>query len=96
MKFKEVTEAHVIEATLDFQIRGLPDGFGESTGFDVEVAGELYPPEPLMAYANQRATGEPLMNNFRGGRKTDCFKAFDRLGFRLIPKANPDNLGGVG
>jgi len=92
MKFETVTEAHIREALVDFEKRGLPDGFRESTGFDVEVDGKLYPPKPLMAYANQRATGEPLLNNFRGGRNTDCFKAFGRLGFRVIPRANPADL----
>jgi len=92
MKFEALTADHVRQAVLDLQRHGLPEGFRESTGFDVEVDGELYPPKVLAAYANERATGEPPVNDFKGGRRTDCFKMFERLGFRVIPKTDPLGL----
>jgi len=91
MKFEKVTEEHVRRAVADLR-RGLPEGFGASNYFDVEVDGELHPPKALMAYANLHATGEPPKNNFKGGRRTECFNAFERLGFRVIPRSNPNHL----
>ena len=70
----------------DFKGKGLPFGFRPSNYFDVEIEGELYPPKPIMAYANYHATGEEPTNDFSGGVDTPCFKAFERLGIPIIKK----------
>ena len=92
MRFLQVNEVHIVKAAKAFKTEGCPSGFSLSTYYDVEIEGELYPPKAIMAYANQLATGEPPENNFKGGRKTDCFDAFARNGFKIHPRANPKNL----
>ena len=86
MKFNKVILENINLAIKDFNEKGLPDGFGASAYFDVEIEGELYPPKPIMAYANYHATGENPKNNFSGGTDTPCFKAFERLGIPIIKK----------
>ena len=86
MKFDKIQRQHITLALHDFKEKGLPDGFKASAYFDVEIEGELYPPKPIMAYANYHATGEEPTNNFSGGVDTPCFKAFERLGIPIIKK----------
>ena len=86
MKFVKVNIEHINLALQDFKVKGLPVGFKQSAYFDVEIEGELYPPKPIMAYANYHATGEEPTNNFSGGVDTPCFKAFERLGIPIIKK----------
>ena len=86
MKFDKVNIEHITLALQDFKKKGLPFGFKSSAYFDVEIEGELYPPKPIMAYANYHATGEEPTNNFSGGVDTPCFKAFERLGIPIIKK----------
>ena len=52
----------------------------------------MYPPKTILAYANFYATNQNPTNNFSGGRRTPCFKAFERLGIEISPKSNPKNL----
>lgn len=92
MRFLQVNEVHIVKAAKAFKAEGCPSGFSLSTYYDVEIEGELYPPKAIMAYANQLATGEPPENNFKGGRKTDCFDAFARNGFKIHSRANAKNL----
>lgn len=86
LKFDKVNIEHITLALQDFKKKGLPFGFKSSAYFDVEIEGELYPPKPIMAYANYHATGEEPTNNFSGGVDTPCFKAFERLGIPIIKK----------
>jgi len=86
MKFKKVQKKHIDIAMKDFEMKGYPEGFKQSTYFDVLINGVLYPPKPIMAYANFHATGEEPINNFSGGTDTPCFKTFERLGFKIIEK----------
>jgi len=86
MKFDKIQRQHITLALHDFKEKGLPDGFKASAYFDVEIEGALYPPKPIMAYANFHATGEKPTNNFSGGVDTPCFKAFERLGIPIIKK----------
>ncbi len=86
MKFDKVSTEHINLAIKDFKEKGYPDGFKASAYFDIEIKGELYPPKPIMAYANYHATGGKPINNFSGGVNTPCFKAFERLGISIIKK----------
>lgn len=86
MKFDKVLKSHITLAIKDFNDQGLPEGFKASAYFDIEIDGELYPPKPIMAYANYHATGEEPTNNFSGGVNTPCFKVFERLGIPIIKK----------
>ena len=86
MRFDKVKIEHIALAVKDFKAKGFPEGFKGSTFFDIEIEGELYPPKPIMAYANYHATGEEPTNDFSGGVDTPCFKAFERLGIPIIKK----------
>ena len=86
MKFDKVQIEHISLAIKDFKGKSLPDGFKASAYFDVEIDEALYPPKPIMAYANYHATGEEPSNNFSGGLDTPCFKTFSRLGIPIIKK----------
>tara|TARA_B110000967_G_C18763620_1_gene499199 strand:- start:39 stop:905 length:867 start_codon:yes stop_codon:yes gene_type:complete len=86
MKFDKVQIEHISLAIKDFKGKSLPDGFKASAYFDVEIDDALYPPKPIMAYANYHATGEEPSNNFSGGLDTPCFKTFSRLGIPIIKK----------
>ena len=86
MKFDKILIEHVILAIQDFKENGIPVGFKDSAYFDVEIDGELYPPKPIMAYANYHATGEEPTNDFSGGVDTPCFKTFERLDIPIIKK----------
>ena len=86
MKFNKINFEHITLAIRDFNEKGFPEGFKPSAYFDVEIEGVLYPPKPIIAYANMYATGEEPNNNFSGGIDTPCFKAFERLGIPIIKK----------
>ena len=86
MKFDKVKMEHISQAVKDFMGKGIPNGFKASAYFDVEIDGELYPPKPIMAYANYHANSEVPTNNFSGGVDTPCFKTFERLGIPIIKK----------
>ena len=94
MKFEKVNIEHLNLALQDFKGKGFPEGFKSSAYFDVEIDGELYPPKPIMAYANYHATGEEPTNDFSGGVDTPCFKAFERLGIPIIKKTESMNSNG--
>jgi 5-methylcytosine-specific restriction enzyme B len=86
MKFDKVSIELINLAIKDFKEKGFPEGFKASAYFDIEIEGALYPPKPIMAYANFRATGEEPTNNFSGDLDTPCFKAFERLGYPSLKK----------
>ena len=89
-KFENIEANHISEAAKIFNAEGYPTGFGPSTTYDVEIGGELYPPKAVLAYANQLASGEPPMNDFSGGRETDCFDAVNIINECLLPaRAGP-------
>ena len=95
MRFEKVNIVHINLAIKDFKEKGFPVGFKASAYFDIEIEGALYPPKPIMAYANYHATGEEPTNNFSGGVDTPCFKAFERLGIPIIKKNESMNIDDV-
>ena len=86
MRFDKVKIEQIALAVEDFKAKGFPEGFKGSAFFDIKIDGELFPPKPIMAYANYHATGEEPTNDFSGGVDTPCFKAFERLGIPIIKK----------
>lgn len=87
MEFKKVEKIHILQGIKDFEEKGLPNGFGPSSTFDLVYEGKRYPPKAVMVYANYSATEREIENYFKGGEDTDCFKAFERNGFKLIRKS---------
>ena len=86
MDFEEVKKEHILQAIKDFEEKGYPNGLSDSKYYDVKIKGQLYPPKPIMAYANMHASGKEPGNYFSGGKDTPCFKAFKKHGFDIIEK----------
>lgn len=88
MDFDEVKKEHIIQAIKDFEQKGYPNGLSDSKYYDVEIQGQLYPPKPIMAYANMHASGKEPGNYFSGGKDTPCWQAFERIGVTILKKTN--------
>ncbi|NQY28186.1 MAG: AAA family ATPase [Flavobacteriaceae bacterium] len=92
MLFDKVTSEHIRKGIKDFEEKGLPNGFRASTSYDLIIVDKRYPPKAIMVYANFHAISKPISRYFKGGLDTDCFKAFERCGFK-ITKKNNDHMG---
>ncbi|MCX7550280.1 EVE domain-containing protein [Xanthomarina sp. F2636L] len=88
MIFEKVKSEHIRQGIKDFEEKGLPNGFGSSSTYDLVFGDKRYPPKAIMAYANFHAVGDTPNNNFSGGEGTDCFKAFERYRFIIEKKVN--------
>ena len=84
--FDSVQIEHIIKGIKDFEEKGLPNGFGPSSTYDLVFEDKKYPPKAIMAYANYHAEGRKIESYFKGGIGTDCFNAFERNGFQVIKK----------
>ena len=84
MMFDKVSKDHIIQGIKDFEEKGYPKGFGPSSTYDLIFEGKRYPPKAVMAYANYHAIGRKIENYFKGGEDTDCFKALERNGYKLV------------
>ncbi len=86
MLFDKVTQEHIKQGIRDFEEKGLPNGFGPASTYDLVYKGKSYPPKVIMAYANFHAVGRKVERYFKGGLDTDCFNALERNGFEVITK----------
>lgn len=86
MLFDEVTLDHIYKAIPLFEEKGLPEGLKDSAYYYIIVNGKTYPPKPIMAYANELATGKAPGNYFLGGHDEPSFKRFEQLGIPIIKK----------
>lgn len=84
--FENVKEEHILQGINDYNEKGLPNGFGPSSTYDLVYKGKTYPPKAIMAYANYHASGRVIEQYFSGGADTECFKAFKENGFEIVPK----------
>ena len=84
--FDSVQIEHIIKGIKDFEEKGLPNGFGPSSTYDLVFEDKKYPPKAIMAYANYHAEGRKIESYFKGGIGTDCFNAFERNGFIVVKK----------
>lgn len=86
--FEKVTGEHILKGIKDFNEKGMPNGFGPSSTYDLVFEGKSYPPKAVMAYANFYAAGRKIERYFKGGLGTDCFNTYERNGFAIILKDN--------
>ena len=86
--FEKVKKEHIIKGIEDFNEKGMPNGYGPSSTYDLVFEGKAYPPKAIMAYANYHAIGRTIESYFKGGLDTDCFNTFERNGFQVIPKSS--------
>ena len=86
MEFEKVEREHIIQGIQDFEDKGMPKGFRPSSTYDLVYEGKEYPPKAIMAYANYHAVARKIERYFKGGIGTDCFNAFERNEFDVLPK----------
>ena len=68
--------------------KGIPEGYGPSTFYDVLYEGKRYPPKPIVGIAASKATGiEFRGEHFTGGLKSKCFKILADNGFNVVEKS---------
>lgn len=85
---KNITREHIIKAIGYIDAYGVPER-RESTKFDLEYNGRIYPPKYVITRANVYANGEELSSNlFSGGEETNSY--LTRLEFKIV--ANADEL----
>jgi len=85
--FKVVQREHVVSATLEYDRGNRPEGLSESTTYDLLHGDTRYPPKMIMGMAFKLATKQVLTGSmFEGGLNTPCFKRFEELGFKIVPK----------
>jgi 5-methylcytosine-specific restriction protein B len=88
MLFEKVIKEHILQGIKDYEEKGLPNGFGPSSTYDLVFEDKKYPPKAIMAYANFYAAGRKIEPYFKGGLDTDCFNAFERNGLKVVKKEN--------
>lgn len=85
--FAAVLRNHVVAATLEYDKGKRPEGLSESTTYDLLHGDTRYPPKMIMGMAFKLATEQVLTGSmFEGGLNTPCFKRFEELGFKIVPK----------
>lgn len=85
--FSLVTRDDVISATSIYAKGEIPDGYMESIEYDVIHDEKPFPPKVIMGIAYKLRTGEIISGSmFEGGKNTPCFKRFEELGFKIVPK----------
>jgi 5-methylcytosine-specific restriction endonuclease McrBC GTP-binding regulatory subunit McrB len=85
---EKITAAHVLQAVQ--KIKRETIALEPSTGYDVIVEEEAYPPKEIMRYAHEQMNGE-LMWNKSGGPPTN--QILEKLGFKI--RSKPFNTKGT-
>ena len=67
MLFEKVNKEHILQGIKDYEEKGLPNGFGASSTYDLVFEDKKYPPKAIMAYANFHASGRKIERYFKGG-----------------------------
>ncbi|MGR5144755.1 DUF3883 domain-containing protein [Photobacterium sp. DNB23_23_1] len=70
--------------------------YNESTGYDLIVDGERYPPKAIFGLAMSRLLDYDVMSNhFSGGLDSPCFKVLQELGYDITTKPRPNASNGL-
>lgn len=86
MDFEKVQRKHIIQGIKDFEEKGIPPGFKNSTTYNIIFEGKEYPPKVIMVYANYHASGRKIEWYFKGGEGTECFNVLKNNGFVIEKK----------
>jgi hypothetical protein len=84
-EYHKIERKHILIATELFEKEGMPNGFAESTKFDVIINDRKYPPKAIIYNANLEIGGESNIK-FAGGINSSAVKVFKRLGFDVVDK----------
>lgn len=88
MDFDKVKREHILLGIKDFEQKGIPPGFKNSTTYNLVYNGKLYPPKVVMVYANFHASRRKIEWYFKGGEGTECFEVLRKNGFNIEKKNN--------
>jgi 5-methylcytosine-specific restriction protein B len=81
-----ITRQHVINAMSEIDQEGVP-GRIKSMFYDLIHEGKRYPPKLVLSKAKEQVTGEPVpTRSFKGGEKSEAFRALRELGFFIERK----------
>ena len=84
--FNSIRKEHILSAIAEIDQEGVRPGRQSST-YDIEYDGKLYPPKYVISLASKFATGTELEpHEFEGGQNTEAFSTLQRLGFKVVPK----------
>jgi len=86
MDFDKVKKEHILQGIKDFEEKGIPPGFKNSTTYNLVYKGKIYPPKIVMVYANKHASGRKIEWYFKGGEGTECFEVLRAEGFSIVKK----------
>jgi 5-methylcytosine-specific restriction endonuclease McrBC GTP-binding regulatory subunit McrB len=92
MLFEKVKEEHILQAIKDYEEKGIPNGFGPSSTYDVVYEAKRYPPPSIMSYAYLNAEGKEVEPHFKVGENSECFNTFERNGFTIERKKRNEKL----
>ena len=67
MLFDQVTKEHILLGINDYQDKGLPNGFGPSSTYNLVFEDKAYHPKAVMTYANFHAVGRKIERYFEEG-----------------------------
>ena len=69
---------------------GKPHAFADSTGYDIIVDGDRYPPKAVVGVAAEIDTGQAYgPKDFSGGLSSKCFRLLRDAGFKTVEKGAP-------
>jgi 5-methylcytosine-specific restriction protein A len=75
-------------AAIEELTHGLPDGYKDSTGYDVYHEGKRYPPKPIVGLAASALVGFDYRGkHFTGGLGSKCFQILEQNGFVIVTKS---------
>lgn len=81
-----ISRDHILSALKEIDKDGIRTGRQSST-YDLEYEGKLYPPKLVLSLASKYVTGKELEpNEFEGGENTESFKVLRSHGFTIKPK----------
>ena len=87
INFSQVSHDDVIAAIQSYNSGERPEGFKESIEYDLIHNERPYPPKVIMGIAYKLRTDVIITGSmFEGGKNTPCFKRFEELGFKIVPK----------
>lgn len=75
----------------------IPEGYADSTKFDVLHEGKRYPPKPIVGLAATKVSRDEFLGkHFSGEIGSKCFQILERHDFEIVTKANsyacPDDI----
>ena len=83
----KITKEHVLNAVQKIQSKEIE--LSPSTGYDVIIEGNAFPPKEIMRYSHEQMNGEHIWNK-SGGEPTNKF--LSNLGFEIRSKPSKENL----